>query len=60
VDLDAFKMIYIAPMKSLVQEMVSNFGKVCMGTGRFLLTLFDFHEVVLFVLLVFFFFLPFV
>lgn len=29
VDLDAFKMIYIAPMKSLVQEMVSNFGKVC-------------------------------
>lgn len=27
VDLDAFKMIYIAPMKSLVQEMVTNFGK---------------------------------
>jgi pre-mRNA-splicing helicase BRR2 len=28
VDLESFKMIYIAPMKSLVQEMVSNFGKV--------------------------------
>eukprot|EP01127_Copromyxa_protea_P004841 TRINITY_DN1465_c0_g2_i1.p1 TRINITY_DN1465_c0_g2~~TRINITY_DN1465_c0_g2_i1.p1 ORF type:complete len:2175 (-),score=565.90 TRINITY_DN1465_c0_g2_i1:144-6668(-) len=27
VDLDSFKMIYVAPMKSLVQEMVTNFGK---------------------------------
>jgi pre-mRNA-splicing helicase BRR2 len=26
VDLDAFKIVYIAPMKSLVQEMVHNFG----------------------------------
>jgi pre-mRNA-splicing helicase BRR2 len=25
-DLDSFKMIYVAPMKSLVQEMVTNFG----------------------------------
>ena len=25
-DLDAFKIIYIAPMKALVQEMVGNFG----------------------------------
>eukprot|EP00052_Salpingoeca_macrocollata_P008148 m.64806 g.64806 ORF g.64806 m.64806 type:complete len:2134 (+) comp16452_c0_seq1:64-6465(+) len=27
VDLDKFKIIYIAPMKSLVQEMVGNFGE---------------------------------
>lgn len=27
IDLDAFKIVYIAPMKSLVQEMVLNFGK---------------------------------
>jgi pre-mRNA-splicing helicase BRR2 len=27
VQLDRFKMVYIAPMKSLVQEMVLNFGK---------------------------------
>lgn len=27
VDLDSFKMIYVAPMKSLVQEMVVNFGE---------------------------------
>ncbi|KAI9034250.1 Sec63 Brl domain-containing protein [Hyaloraphidium curvatum] len=26
VDLDAFKIIYVAPMKALVQEMVGNFG----------------------------------
>ena len=26
-DLDAFKIIYVAPMKSLVQEMVGNFSK---------------------------------
>ena len=26
-DLDAFKIVYIAPMKALVQEMVRNFGK---------------------------------
>lgn len=25
---DQFKIIYIAPMRSLVQEMVGNFGKV--------------------------------
>ena len=29
VNLDEFKIIYIAPMKSLVQEMVANFSKVC-------------------------------
>ena len=28
VNLDEFKVIYIAPMKSLVQEMVVNFTKV--------------------------------
>jgi len=28
VNLDEFKVIYIAPMKSLVQEMVANFSKV--------------------------------
>lgn len=27
VDLDAFKIVYVAPMKSLVQEMVHNFGQ---------------------------------
>ena len=26
-DLDAFKIVYVAPMKALVQEMVGNFGK---------------------------------
>lgn len=28
VNLDEFKVIYVAPMRSLVQEMVANFGKV--------------------------------
>ncbi len=28
INLDEFKIIYIAPMRSLVQEMVQNFGKV--------------------------------
>ncbi|GAM21299.1 hypothetical protein SAMD00019534_044740 [Acytostelium subglobosum LB1] len=27
IDLDAFKIVYIAPMKSLVQEMVANFSR---------------------------------
>ena len=27
IDLDAFKIVYVAPMKALVQEMVLNFGK---------------------------------
>jgi pre-mRNA-splicing helicase BRR2 len=27
IDTDAFKIVYVAPMKSLVQEMVLNFGK---------------------------------
>ncbi|KAI0244580.1 Pre-mRNA-splicing helicase BRR2 [Massospora cicadina] len=27
VDVDAFKLVYIAPMKALVQEMVANFGE---------------------------------
>lgn len=33
IDLDAFKIVYIAPMKSLVQEMVLNFGRrlACLG-----------------------------
>lgn len=29
VNLDEFKVIYVAPMRSLVQEMVANFSKVC-------------------------------
>lgn len=29
INIDEFKIIYIAPMRSLVQEMVGNFGKVC-------------------------------
>lgn len=33
VDLNAFKIIYVAPMKSLVQEMVHNFGKRLAGYG---------------------------
>ena len=28
VNLDDFKVIYVAPMRSLVQEMVANFSKV--------------------------------
>lgn len=28
VNLESFKVIYIAPMRSLVQEMVANFSKV--------------------------------
>ena len=28
INLDSFKVIYIAPMRSLVQEMVANFSKV--------------------------------
>jgi len=28
INLEEFKIIYIAPMKSLVQEMVANFSKV--------------------------------
>ena len=31
VNLDEFKVIYVAPMRSLVQEMVANFGKVCLN-----------------------------
>lgn len=29
--LDEFKIIYIAPMRSLVQEMVGSFGKVSLA-----------------------------
>lgn len=31
VNLDEFKVIYVAPMRSLVQEMVANFSKVGVG-----------------------------
>ena len=31
VNRDEFKIIYVAPMKSLVQEMVANFSKVCLA-----------------------------
>ena len=30
INVDEFKIIYVAPMRSLVQEMVGNFRKVCM------------------------------
>ncbi|KAJ3296866.1 DEIH-box ATPase [Rhizoclosmatium sp. JEL0117] len=33
VDLDAFKIVYIAPMKALVAEMVGNFGSRLAGYG---------------------------
>lgn len=33
VDLDSFKIIYVAPMKALVQEMVRNFGERLKGFG---------------------------
>lgn len=37
INVDDFKIIYIAPMRSLVQEMVGSFGKVrgrkVLGTG---------------------------
>lgn len=29
INADEFKIIYVAPMRSLVQEMVGNFSKVC-------------------------------
>ena len=32
INLDNFKVIYIAPMRSLVQEMVANFSKVLIHT----------------------------
>lgn len=31
INVDNFKIIYIAPMRSLVQEMVGSFGKVRVG-----------------------------
>ena len=31
INADEFKVIYVAPMKSLVQEMVANFSKVRLG-----------------------------
>lgn len=33
INVDDFKIIYIAPMRSLVQEMVGSFGKVRRGPG---------------------------
>lgn len=32
-NLDAFKIVYIAPMKALVQECVLNFGQRLAGYG---------------------------
>lgn len=29
INVDDFKIIYVAPMRSLVQEMVGSFSKVC-------------------------------
>lgn len=34
INVDDFKIIYIAPMRSLVQEMVGSFSKVSSTTGR--------------------------
>lgn len=31
INVDDFKIIYIAPMRSLVQEMVGSFGKVSLA-----------------------------
>lgn len=36
INVDEFKIIYIAPMRSLVQEMVGSFGKVSRGLGPLL------------------------
>lgn len=35
-DKDKFKIVYVAPMKALVKEMVDSFGKVC-STESFIL-----------------------
>lgn len=34
INVDDFKIIYIAPMRSLVQEMVGSFGKVSLSFFR--------------------------
>lgn len=39
INVDEFKIIYIAPMRSLVQEMVGSFGKVRRGLVPALLEL---------------------
>ena len=36
INTEGFKIIYVAPMKSLVQEMVGNFSKVGLNLGRVL------------------------
>lgn len=43
INVDDFKIIYIAPMRSLVQEMVGSFGKVSISSSYtiFLLALKD-------------------
>ena len=33
VDKDKFKMVYVAPMKALVKEMVDSFSRVLSGEG---------------------------
>ena len=33
-DLDKFKIVYVAPMKALVKEMVDSFGRVGARCGR--------------------------
>ncbi|CAN0404832.1 unnamed protein product, partial [Ectocarpus sp. 8 AP-2014] len=33
IDVDAFKIVYVAPMKALVQEVVGNFGKRLQSYG---------------------------
>lgn len=34
VDKDKFKMVYVAPMKALVKEMVDSFSRVLSGEWR--------------------------
>lgn len=37
INADEFKIIYIAPMRSLVQEMVGSFGKVCLFSWHYII-----------------------
>jgi len=41
INVDDFKIIYIAPMRSLVQEMVGSFSKVSLFSLRALLRYFE-------------------
>lgn len=51
INTEEFKIIYVAPMRSLVQEMVGNFRKVCrlvlviLGSVGFVLSLISLSDV---------------